>query len=75
VIVASRLSSAAEGGQILLNPRAHAAVEVIVFVEPVGELQLKGFARPIPAVNVVGYRSPGDPIDSDTELATTAADL
>ena len=75
VIVASRLSSAAEGGQILLNPRAHAAVEAIVFVEPVGGLQLKGFARPIPAVNVVGYGSPVEPIDSDTELAATTADL
>ena len=74
VIVASRLSSAAEANQILLNPRAHAAVEAITFVEPVGELQLKGFARPIPAVNVVGSRSSGSHIGSAAELATTAAD-
>jgi len=53
VIVASRLSSAAEANQILLNPRAHAAVETLVRVEPVGDLSLKGFARPIPTVNVV----------------------
>ena len=52
VIVASRLSSAAEGNQILLNPRAHAAVEQLVAVEEVGALQLKGFARPMPTVNV-----------------------
>ena len=58
VIIASRLSSAAEAGQILLNPRAHAAVEELVEVEEVGALQLKGFARPIPTVNVVGLRSP-----------------
>ncbi len=57
VIVASRLSSMAEANQILLNPRAHAAVEDIVAVEPVGELQLKGFSRPIPTVNVVGLRA------------------
>ena len=56
VIVASRLSSAAEAGQILLNPRAHAAVEELVVAEPVGELQLKGFARPIPTMNVVSAR-------------------
>ena len=54
VIVASRLSSAAESDQILLNPRAHAAVEELVEVEAVGALELKGFARPIPTVNVLG---------------------
>jgi class 3 adenylate cyclase len=53
VIVASRLSSKAEANQILLNPRAHAAVEELVEVEDVGPLELKGFARPIPTVNVL----------------------
>jgi class 3 adenylate cyclase len=57
VIVASRLSSAAEPDQILLNPRAHAAVEELVQVEEVGALTLKGFARPIPTVNVVAVRA------------------
>jgi len=56
VIVASRLSSAATANQILLNPRSHAAVEELVEAEPVGELELKGFARPIPTVNVVAAR-------------------
>jgi adenylate cyclase len=54
VIVASRLSSAAEAGQILLNPRTHAAVEEVVVTEAVGELRLKGFTRAVPTVNVVG---------------------
>jgi adenylate cyclase len=54
VIVAQRLSAAAEANQILLNPRAHAAVESVVGVEPIGELQLKGFSRAVPTVNVVG---------------------
>jgi adenylate cyclase len=57
VIVAARLSSAAKADQILLNPRAHAAVEALVDVQDVGELELKGFARPIPTVNVVSSRS------------------
>ena len=57
VIVASRLSSAAEAGQILLSPRSHAAVEELVEVEPVGELKLKGFSRPISPMNVVGLRA------------------
>jgi class 3 adenylate cyclase len=56
VIVASRLSSKAEANQILLNPRAHAAVEDVVEVEDVGALELKGFARPIPTVNVLSVR-------------------
>ena len=43
VIVASRLSSAASPNQILLNPRAHAAVEELVDVEDVGALELEGF--------------------------------
>jgi class 3 adenylate cyclase len=56
VIVASRLSSAAAADQILLNPRAHAAVEEMVEVEEVGDLTLKGFARPMPTVNVMAVR-------------------
>ena len=68
VIVASRLSSAAEAGQILLNPRAYAAVEEMVMVEPVGELALKGFVRPIPTMNVVGPRA-----DIDEVLAMSGA--
>ncbi len=57
VIVASRLSSAAEPDQILLNPRAYAAVEDLLEVAPVGDLSLKGFARPIPTVNVLALRT------------------
>jgi adenylate cyclase len=57
VIVASRLSSAAEANQILLNPRAHAAVDDLVEVADVGDLTLKGFARPMPTVNVVALRT------------------
>ena len=68
VIVAARLSSAAEAGQILLNPRAYAAVEELVLVEPVGELSLKGLVRPIPTMNVVGPRT-----DSDGVLAMSGA--
>lgn len=56
VIVASRLSSAAAAGQILLAPQAHAAVEDAVVVEDLGAIQLKGFSRPTSVVNVVGLR-------------------
>ena len=57
VIIAARLSSAAEANQILLNPRAHAAVDQLVDVQEVGDLTLKGFARPIPTVNVLAIRA------------------
>jgi adenylate cyclase len=56
VIVASRLSSAATAGQILVAPKASAVVEGLVDVEPVGEIQLKGFSRPMAPVNVLGLR-------------------
>jgi class 3 adenylate cyclase len=60
VIVASRLSSAAAAGQILLAPATHRAVADLVDIEPVGELQLKGFSRPIATVNVRGLRDEDD---------------
>jgi adenylate cyclase len=56
VIVAARLSSAAAASQILLAPATHAAVAELVDAEPVGELQLKGFSRPIAPVNVLSLR-------------------
>jgi adenylate cyclase len=52
VIVASRLSSAAEAGQILLAPSAVEAVEGRIHTESVGERRLKGFSRPMAVVNV-----------------------
>jgi adenylate cyclase len=56
VITASRLSSAAKAGQILLSPRSFAAVDGLFEVEAVGELQLKGFSRPIEPMNVLGAK-------------------
>ena len=48
-ILASRLSSAAAAGQILVNQRLYAAVEDIVDGERTDELDLKGYARPVAA--------------------------
>jgi class 3 adenylate cyclase len=58
VILASRLSSEAEANQILLSQRAHAMIEDVVEVEPVGELALKGISRPVVATNVLGVVTP-----------------
>jgi hypothetical protein len=33
-----------------------AALETLVAVEPLGELSLKGFLRPVPVFNVLGLR-------------------
>ena len=54
--LAFRLSSAAVGGQILVGQRAFGAVEDAVDAEPMGELELKGFGRPISAYEIRGLR-------------------
>ena len=55
--LASRLSTHAAPGQILISQRINAAVEDTVEAEPVGELELKGFARPVAAYQVRALRS------------------
>ncbi|MGZ4317685.1 MAG: adenylate/guanylate cyclase domain-containing protein [Gaiellaceae bacterium] len=47
--LAARLSDQAAAGQILLSQRAYAALEGQVEAEPVADLQVKGFARPVQA--------------------------
>ncbi len=55
-ILASRLCSQAQAGQILLSPRAQTIIEELVESESVGELTLKGLTRPVLASNVVALR-------------------
>jgi adenylate cyclase len=59
VILASRLSGHAKANQILVSQRAASMVEEHVELEPVGELQIKGLSRPVPASNVVGVTGAG----------------
>ena len=54
--LASRLSTHAAGGQTLIGQRVHAAVEELVDAAPAGELELKGFGRPVTAYEVRGLR-------------------
>jgi class 3 adenylate cyclase len=54
--LASRLSSAAGAGQILIGPRVYASVDERVETAPAVELELKGFARPVAAYGVIGLR-------------------
>jgi class 3 adenylate cyclase len=55
--LASRLSTFAAAGQTLIGPRVFAAVEEIVHATPVGELDLRGFSRPIPTYEVQELRT------------------
>jgi class 3 adenylate cyclase/putative methionine-R-sulfoxide reductase with GAF domain len=54
--VASRLSTQAAAGQILIGQHVFAAVEESVETAPAGNLELKGFARPVAAYEVRGLR-------------------
>jgi len=54
--LASRLSTTAEPGQILVSQRLFAAVEEQVDGRTVGEIELKGLSRPVEAYEVLGLR-------------------
>jgi adenylate cyclase len=55
--LAARLSGEAKDGQILISPRIFSKVEPHIEAEPVGELSLKGFHRPVSSHNVLGIRA------------------
>jgi adenylate cyclase len=54
VNLAARLCGEAADGQILIDSKVCAAVEGVAATEPVGELALKGFNRPVKAYRVTG---------------------
>ena len=51
--LASRLCDEAKGGQILTNQKTFSKIEELFEVEPLEELVLKGFSRPVAAFNIV----------------------
>jgi len=55
--LAARLCGEASGGQILISRRLYTAVEHLVEAEALGELSLRGFARPVSAFNVMRARA------------------
>jgi class 3 adenylate cyclase/PAS domain-containing protein len=57
--LAARLCGEAGNGQILISPRIFSKLETQIDADPVGELTLKGFHRPVFAHNVVGIRPEG----------------
>jgi len=54
--LAARLCGEAKPGQILISQRLLGTVEDLIEVEPVGELTLKGFSRPVTTHNVLRLR-------------------
>jgi adenylate cyclase len=54
--LASGLTDEATGGQILVEQRLYAEVDDDVEAEPVGEVTLKGFLRPVAAFDVFAVR-------------------
>jgi adenylate cyclase len=57
--LAARLCGEARPGQILVSRRLYAAIDTLVEADPIGELSLKGFAKPVTAFNVLRARAMG----------------
>jgi adenylate cyclase len=60
--LASRLCDEAKAGQIVVSQRAYGVVEEWAEARPIEDLNLKGFARPIPAVEVLSWRAERDDV-------------
>jgi class 3 adenylate cyclase/HAMP domain-containing protein len=54
--LASRLCDEAAGGQIIVSQRVYGMVEPWVEAASIGALTLKGFNRPIPALEILAWR-------------------
>jgi class 3 adenylate cyclase len=54
--LAARLCGEAAGGEILVSQRVQVEAADLVDVEPVGELALKGFQRPVVAYRVLSMK-------------------
>ena len=58
--LAARLCAEANDGQILISSRVARAVEAVASLEDLGNLELRGFRRPVAAFNVVQSTSPAE---------------
>ena len=58
--LASRLCDEAKAGQIVVSQRAYGMVEEWAEAAPIEDLILKGFARPVPAVEILKWRHERD---------------
>jgi class 3 adenylate cyclase/HAMP domain-containing protein len=70
--LASRLCDEAKAGQIVVSQRAYGMVEEWVEAAPIEDLQLKGFARPVPAVEILKWRHERDDLAPPAAVAAGA---
>jgi adenylate cyclase len=69
--LASRLCDEAKAGQIVISQRAFSAVEQSVGASHIGQLNLKGFTRPIDAYEVVSWRDQA-PVETSSPTNSSA---
>jgi class 3 adenylate cyclase len=55
--LAARLCGEAKPGEILISRRLMGTLDTLIETQPVGELTLKGFAKPVTAFNIVGLNA------------------
>lgn len=55
--LAARLCGEARPGQTLISTRVLGSVEGLAEIEPLGDMELKGFLKRVPAFNVVGLKA------------------
>jgi class 3 adenylate cyclase/CheY-like chemotaxis protein len=67
--LAARLCGEASAGQILISQRVHLMIEDALEAEPLGELTLKGFHRPVGVYNVLAIRAAAPDADPGTPSA------
>jgi GAF domain-containing protein len=68
--LAARLCAEANDGQILVSSHIAEAVEAVVRLEDLGNLELKGLRRPVAAFNVVQSTSPAEARPNLTVVAS-----
>ncbi|MFC1831069.1 cache domain-containing protein [Thermodesulfobacteriota bacterium] len=54
--LAARLSGEAKGGQIVIDKKTCSRIDQLTEVQPLGDLSLKGFSRPISAFNILSLK-------------------
>ena len=72
--LAARLCGAAERDQILVAQRVFSAVQAHAVGEPVGELELRGFSRPIKAFDIKGIDARVDSSSASVGIARRRAE-
>jgi len=55
--LASRLCGEARPGQILVSKRVYATIEGLAQADPIGELAVRGFLKPVPTFNVTALKA------------------